>query len=323
MRLLCALLISLGLAVCLFFQTAFPPLPDSHTPVRIYSNQLRDDLKCVLLHAFRQATRSIYIQIYSLTDEDILTLLKQKSIEGVSVTAFYDPSASPHLDQDLSPYGISALPVKITALMHRKIFVIDDKWTYLGTANLTTQSLRMHDNVMLGIESVELADFCSRSVEPYKTFQVGSTTLTLFLLPDSRTEALNHLLSALSYAQKEVNCALFTLTHPQIVEALCSLKTRGVEVNVAIDYYSRRGASQKAILKLEENGVTVKESLGQQLLHHKWALIDQSTLLLGSANWTSAAFRNNQDFVILASPLDASLVRALKKIWKVLETESL
>ena len=59
-----------------------------------------------------------------------------------------------------------------------------------------------------------------------------------------------------------------------------------------------------------------------QLLHHKWALIDKETLIVGSANWTTAAFTKNQDcFLVL--PLKEKEQKFMKNLWKVIQLESL
>lgn len=276
------------------------------------------------MRAFRRAEHSIYIQIYALTDPEIKQLLKRKSQEGVMITLFYDESASsPRLFEELNPYGIATYPVRCAALMHRKIFVVDGQMVYLSTANLTSQSLKMHDNVILGFWHREMADFCISSSKPKGQFAIGDLQLSLYLLPDGREEALQSLLHLIREAKERICVALFTLTHPQILEALIQSKQRSVELNIALDYYSKRGASQQAVRSLQEKGIPVLGSLGQQLLHHKWALVDKRALIMGSANWTEAAFRDNQDFVILISPLKGELLRSFGKMWRVIAAESL
>lgn len=317
------MLLIFGSTALLLFFALFPTLPASNRPLCVYSNQLRDDLKWVLVRALGKAQKTIHLQIYSLTDPDIKELLKRKSSEGVAIEIFYDKKASPDLNRDLAPWGIFCFPMQATGLMHRKIFVIDGRQVYLSSANLTTASLKMHDNVMLGIWNEELAHFCTRSSEAKGTFQIGGAELTLLLLPQAREEALDLLLCKIHSSEKSIRAALFTLTHPKIIDGLIHAKERQVEVKIAIDYYSRRGASKKAVHSLESGGVSVLESLGQQLLHHKWALIDETTLIFGSTNWTQAAFRENQDYLVFLAGLDREQKRSFKNIWQAIARESL
>jgi phosphatidylserine/phosphatidylglycerophosphate/cardiolipin synthase-like enzyme len=293
-----------------------PHLPTASDPIQVYSNQRGSDLKLVLLRAFAQAKQSIYLQIYALTDPEVQELLRQKSLAGVEVTVFFDKKASPHLAEELVPWGIEAYPVQTSGLMHRKIFVIDGETVYLGSANLTTASLTLHDNVILGFWSPELAAFCRASARESGNFTVGGFDLRFFFLPEAKEEALEALLQQIRGAKKEILAALFTLTHPQIVAALQEAG-RSIEVKLAIDYYSKRGASHRAIASLEKDAI-IGESLGAQLLHHKWALIDREVLAMGSANWTEAAFEKNQDYLLILSPARGKLRRSFETIWKKL-----
>ncbi len=314
MRRFALLCLIVGGAIWLLLVTLYPSLPSKQHPLFVYSNQLRNDLKLLLLRAIKSAKHSIHMQIYALTDKDIKEILKKKSQEGIEVTLFYDQGVSPFLQDELLPYGILSYPTQCRKLMHRKIFIIDNEYVYLSSANLTTQSLKMHDNVILGIWHPQLAGFCLASMEACKTVFLEERSMTLFLLPEAKEIALKALLEVIHTAEKRIDVALFTLTHPDIVQALIERKKKGIEVNIAIDYFARRGASRLCVETLQANGISIRESRGQQLLHHKWAVIDDKKLLFGSANWTKAAFRENQDFLVILSPLRESELRSFKKI---------
>ena len=62
-------------------------------------------------------------------------------------------------------------------------------------------------------------------------------------------------------------------------------------------------------------------SQGRELLHHKWAVIDDRVLAMGSANWTKAAFNKNSDFLFFLSPLDKRQRRFLGNLWEIIESE--
>ena len=136
----------------------YPKIPTEKTPLLFYSNQTRQDLKRVFSRSINTAGSSLFLKIYGLTDRTIIDLLSKKAKEGVQTTIFYDPTASPNLSELSSP-SLQAAPLKTKGLMHKKILVIDNRLVFLGSANLTSHSLKMHDNLLLGFYSKELAEF--------------------------------------------------------------------------------------------------------------------------------------------------------------------
>jgi len=77
--------------------------------------------------------------------------------------------------------------------MHQKIIVIDHKMVFIGSANMTPTSLRMHDNLVAGFVSEPIAQF----LEKHKPFtpgyfrtKIARQDVELWLLPDPRGHAL-------------------------------------------------------------------------------------------------------------------------------------
>ena len=155
--------------------------------------------------------------------------------------------------------------------MHRKIVSLDHAQVFLGSANFTATSLCHHDNLVLGIYSPPLAEFLENPLTTSFSFDLNKQKGEVFLLPDSGQTGLKRLLGCLNEAKVKIWIAMFTLTHPEIAEALIQAKQRGVAVTVAVDYYTAKGASKKTLEALEKEGIKILNSQGRQLLHHKWA----------------------------------------------------
>lgn len=294
------------------FAASHPTLPSNKNPLLFYSNQSQQDLKITLVSALKKAKKSIHIQMYGLTDPDVLDLLKSKKDLDLSIA--YDASASGKIPLP------QAQPIKCKGLMHRKIIVLDNKRIFFGTANLTPQSLQMHDNLILGLHHRSLAQFLTNPSSNHYNFTIDNQNAELWLLPSQ--EALSRLIHQIEEAKKTIKIAMFTFTHPQIVKALVKAKLRGVKVHAVVDFYTGRGASSKALSLLQKNHIQLSLSRGQQLLHHKWAIIDSKTLIMGSANWTKAAFEKNQDCFLILHSLTQPQKRFLKKLWRTIEMES-
>ena len=296
-------------------------LPDQRNSLKFYSNQTRHDIKLVYHRALKKAQHSIFLSVYGITDPDILSILRQKAEINIPISIEYDPSASSNLKKILPP-SVNVHPVKSKGLMHRKIVSIDHAQVFLGSANLTTSSLRHHDNLVLGLYNPSLAAFLEHPYAASFSFDLINQQGAVYLLPDPEQAGLKRLLKCLNDAKVNISIAMFTLTHPAIAESLIQAQKRGIAVTIAVDYYTAKGASKKTLRVLEKEGIRILNSQGRQLLHHKWALIDGQILIMGSANWTKAAFSKNHDFLFFLSPLNQNQIKFFKKIWETIELES-
>jgi len=258
---------------------------------------MRDDFRLLLQKVFRQTSMSIDLIIYALTDTSLIHKLYQKARQGIAVRVTCDPSSG---SPPLRPPIITYLK-KSKGLMHQKIIISDETSIFLGSANLTTSSLLFHDNLLVGIYCPSLAEFIKLPHTAFFDFTLEKQPCRCWLLPDP--EALSYLQDQLKKARCSIFIAMFTFTHPELIAALIEAHQRGVQVTVAIDRYTARGASRKAIQLLRAHRVPLIYSQGITLLHHKWAYIDRSTLILGSTNWTKAAFTKNRDLLLFVTEL--------------------
>jgi phosphatidylserine/phosphatidylglycerophosphate/cardiolipin synthase-like enzyme len=261
--------------------------------------------------------------MFGLSDKAVLKALSKKVAEKIPTTVYYDKGGSTKVHRFLK--GSELHPIKNKGLMHQKILIVDEETVFIGSANMTTPSLRMHDNLVIGLCSRPLAKFLQEH-KPYtpgyfKTM-VGGQEVEAWLLPDPRGHALTELRKQIRNAKKSVQIALFTFTHPNLVEEVIDAHLRGVKVSVVVDMHSGLGASAKVIDKLKLAGVPISLSQGVQLLHHKFIYIDGQTLITGSANWTKAAFYKNSDCILALHHLNDDQKKFMKRLWKSVETNA-
>lgn len=285
-------LAGLFLFILILFYSLYIPLPSSKKPIRFYSSRQRNDLNRTLKQSIKKAQKTITLHTYALTDLSLLSLLKRKEEEGVEVHLYYDEKASPPLTR-LENKNFHLYPQKGKGLFHEKIWIFDEEVVFLGSANLTPSSLRMHENMMVGLYNPELA----KKLLKDRPEEYHEITFDYYSLP--HPEALEALLEALRKAKKDIYLTLFTFTHPEIAQVLVELHQKGVKISLKLDGTTARGASRKVKEFLEKEGVQVEMSKGLHLCHYKWGIIDGKTHIIGSANWTKAAFQKNKDFILI------------------------
>lgn len=305
-------------------------LPASDSPIELYSNQTQDDLTHLFQHAIASAKQSITLVIYALTDPQIIHSLQAQSDSGLQVYIVCDARASPGISHRLPRATI----VKKTGpgLMHQKILIIDNKQIWVGSANMTTSSLNVHSNLVMGIENPALAQALTERAKSmdesggyspllHRETQAGNQNLELWVLPDD-PHAVQRMIDLLRSAQKSIKVAMFTWTRVDFTEELIAATKRGVKVETVIDRYSGKGASAKIVRLLEQNHVPVRLSTGHKLMHNKFAYIDDTILVNGSANWTNAAFKENDDFFIILYPLTPEQQAKMNNLWSAIIKDS-
>jgi len=297
------------------FFTKTPP------PAEIYAS---DDIAKNYLTAISKANKSILLIMYSLTDPDIIAALNKKC-QKIPIEVICDAKASPYIDSKLSP-KISVTRRFGPGLMHQKILVIDKKETWIGSANMTKDSLYHDDNLMMSIENVSLAEMIhakSLTVEvegrglafQHENFNVAGQEIEMWFLPDDK-KAVKRLKELMQSAKKTLRVAMYTWTRQDLADEVIAASKRGVTTKVVIDGSSAHGVSKKIVDYLKANGIDTGESPVDHLLHHKFVLIDDKTLVQGSANWTVAAFTHNDDCFVIVNNLTTTQKAKINSVWK-------
>lgn len=298
--------------ILLFFYPK--PTIDQKQPLQLLFNQCDDELRSLFCREIKRANKSIFLSIYSLNDAKILEALEMALQKGVRLKIFTDPKnrcPSEALKESLE------YAQKTSKLMHQKILVIDEERVWIGSANFTSSSLRTHDNGIVGIldEKVARALLEKRGGE----FEVGGQKLSLYLLPQEQKGALAHLINLLNGAKSSIKVAMYTWTHPELTELLLR-KNRDIEVKIAIDSASYTGTSKKSMQQLREGKVDLLLPNFSPMFHHKMAYIDGTTLILGSTNWTKAAFTKNDEILLIIHQLSEKQRKKMDSLWHILHS---
>ena len=115
-----------------------------------------------------------------------------------------------------------------------------------------------------------------------------------------------------------LDIAIYSLTHPVIVEAINSAAKRGVRVRIISDKIQSAGATQKhAINDLLLNNIPIKINDHSGLMHLKMSIIDGAITTIGSYNYSmNASERNDEIMIIDRNPTTAALCQAeFNKMW--------
>lgn len=285
-----------------------------------------EDLKYLTLRHVNCAKHSIFLASYGCGDPHVLPLLTAKARQGLDVQVLCDRKLKPKLPDALCQID------KRSGLMHRKVIVTDDRHLLFSSSNTTESSLKMHHNLLIKMDHPSLA----RAVKENYPFFCDSWSF--YPLPEAKKDALDHLLKLLYQAEKEIILAMYTLTHPKLIEALIAAAKRGVKVQVILDYGMAKGTCRGSVKRLRHANIPLLQSREGVLFHYKCAKIDMN-FVMGSANWTKAAFERNREYLLIfsylphyemkqvsrffakmaceAKPLQRSQTKHRMKIWRI------
>ncbi|WP_213357769.1 phospholipase D-like domain-containing protein [Chlamydiifrater phoenicopteri] len=294
-------------------------LEKSSDPV-IYSSQCKDNVRGVLCNSMRKAKNSIFVRIYNLSDEWIINTLHQKSSEKVPVKLHYY-----HLknEQNFSRFypNIETIPAPSTSqrnsLMHIKATVVDDSTVWVGSANYTSDSLDLDSNLTIGIRSQDLSNLVTTNTSG--TCFVNNKQIDYFAFPEDSERGLNRILKLINNAKYSIKVGMFALTEPHLLNALYEAHSRGVDTQIIIDKSYAPLTKQTLIEECrceEDFPIWIKTS--KYKLHHKFAWIDDSILISGSANWSRNGFHNNVENILILHDLTPQQNKKMLNIWNQL-----
>ncbi len=126
--------------------------------VQVYTDR---EIRIALLELLNGAQRSIDVEMYVLTDDEVTAALERAEQRGVQVRVILDPNQSgnqKHVER-LKVHGVEVkwFPVNKPAQMHRKLAIVDGKKLFAGSVNWSYNGLARNEELMLLVEDPEIA----------------------------------------------------------------------------------------------------------------------------------------------------------------------
>ncbi|MBF2083851.1 phospholipase D-like domain-containing protein [Thermoleptolyngbya sp. C42_A2020_037] len=181
---------------------------------------------------------------------------------------------------------------------------------------------------------------------PRSALLAPTSRVTVQFSPTSPTQpwqiSVNGLIGrALSASRRQVDLALFVFSDQNLGSALETQHQKGVQVRALIDpgfafrYYSEALDMMGVALpdsqcRIEKGNKTWERAIATvgiptlpegDLLHHKFAVIDQQRVITGSQNWSAAANHNNDEnlLVIDNATVAAHFQREFERLYAMAE----
>lgn len=124
------------------------------------------------------------------------------------------------------------------------------------------------------------------------------------------------LISVINSAKKNLDIAIFSITHPEIAASIADAKKRGVEVRMVVDKgQAESGRSQTDELMTAH--ISIKIGNSAKIMHDKYCIVDSMILETGSFNYTmSATIYNTENQIYIT---DKNVIKRyqdnFEKLW--------
>ena len=139
--------------------TAFLLVPAAWAgEVHVYTDR---EIRPALLEFLNGAERSLDVEMYALTDAEVIAAMERAQDRGVQVRLILDPNQAgneTHVDA-LKRHGVDVkwFPVKKPAQMHRKLAIVDGAKLFAGSVNWTANGLGRNEELMMLVTDPDLA----------------------------------------------------------------------------------------------------------------------------------------------------------------------
>jgi phosphatidylserine/phosphatidylglycerophosphate/cardiolipin synthase-like enzyme len=112
------------------------------------------------------------------------------------------------------------------------------------------------------------------------------------------------LIGIINSTDSTLDIAIYSMTKPDMVNAIAAAKKRGAAVRIITDRQEAGSKAQKKELAiLKKDGISIKVNSHKGLMHLKVTIADDSTATTGSYNYTDeATYDNDEVLVVIRDP---------------------
>jgi phosphatidylserine/phosphatidylglycerophosphate/cardiolipin synthase-like enzyme len=291
-----------------------------------------------LIAAIDGAADTIDFAVYGFNgNEEIIAALDAAQGRGVIVRGVVDSYQSGFYPYRATETVIekigTVVPDMDDRIMHNKFFVIDERWVWTGSTNISRPEMEAeyYGDLSMLIDSTALAAVYTTEFEEmyngdFHDEKLDNTTHVLPTLADGTViesyfaptddAETNAIVRAINQSTTKINVRTFFLTSETIVDALKAAKDRGVTVRVILDAtsahneYSLHG-------ELRTHGVSVKVENWGGTEHIKALSADGRVVVLGSQNFTLSGntLSDENTLYIRNYPLATAYDAAFETAW--------
>jgi mitochondrial cardiolipin hydrolase len=134
-------------------------------------------------------------------------------------------------------------------------------------------------------------------------------------------DCLNAIVGQIQSARIRLDVCVFTISDDRITDALLACHQRRVAVRIVTDNEKLYDQGSD-VSRLSKAGIPIRVDRTEYHMHHKYAVVDEKSVLTGSYNWTRSAALYNEENILVTGELNVvrQFSRAFEKMWEAMDT---
>jgi phosphatidylserine/phosphatidylglycerophosphate/cardiolipin synthase-like enzyme len=287
-----------------------------------------------LAEAINGVQHTLDIAAFEFNDAVLTQAVLDAKARGVDVRFVTDDENGIGDEEDISfaqfiEAGIPVVDDGRSALMHDKFMILDGTTVWTGSWNYATNNTYRNNNNALALTAPAAVQayqaefdemFTDKKFGPHSpTGNAASFTVNdvpIQILFPSEDDAVGAIETALNAAEHSIQFMAFSFTLDDIGQLLIDKANAGVDVK---GIFETRGSttSFSELPALFCAGMDVRQDGNRYVMHHKVFVIDDTTVITGSFNFSSASQEDNdENLVIISDPdLAAQYLAEFDRLW--------
>ena len=280
-----------------------------------------------LVNAIDGAKKSVWLEIYLLTNKNIISALEDDANHGIDVRVMLEPhplgggSVTPSETLDkLKAAGIKAqFSDPAFKLTHEKGMVIDNTTAYIMTSNFSNAALgtgtglknREYDIVDTNATDVQAVATIFQADWNHSTASFNDANLVVSPV-NSRTDFA----TLIGSAKQTLLIEAEEMNDDAIEQAIVSAEQHGVKVEVILPSPSgsAKDSNQDGIDVIKNGGVVVHEDK-HLYMHAKIIVVDGKEAFVGSENISTQSLDANRELGLIVS--DSGVLNTLQQMFQI------
>ncbi len=262
-----------------------------------------------ITQAIATATKSVWVEVYLLTDRDVINALENAANRGVDVRVLLElhpyggGATSPaQVLQELQTAGVKAEGADPRLhYTHEKARIVDGATLYGMSCNLTYSGLGGSDRDY-GVIDTNAPDVQEAATIFQADWQRQTPTLTDPNLVVSPVNARAKLAALIAGAHHTLYVEDEEMSDTQSEDALIAAAQRGVTVELVLPT-SAASSNGSDVARLTQGGVHVRY-IGSPYMHAKLIIADGAVAFVGSDNFSANSLDDNRELgLVIADPV--------------------